>query len=255
VYVRQIVDKIGSILDLFTFDKSEWGVTEISRELDIPKSSVSELMTSMALQGLVERIPPGRYRLGWRWFSVNQVLLDSNALIKEGRSILHEMAERHGESCHLSVFERSEAVLIEKAQASLTTQILMSKVGTKLPLHASASGKLMLAFMQPADLEKAIPENGLMAYSPKTILSTEVLMRNIEGIRMTGVAVDNEEFVLGLSSIAAPVHNSHGKMIAALGFSMPAHRLAEQLEQFMLITKQCASRLSARLGFTTSGFR
>lgn len=253
--MRQIVDKVGAILALFTFDKSEWGVTEISRELDIPKSSVSELMTSMALQGLVERIPPGRYRLGWRWFSVNQVLMESNALIKEGRTILHEMADRHGESAVLAVFERTEAILIEKAQASLTTQILMSRVGSKLPLHSTASGKLMLAFMSPAEIEKRLTPESLIAYSPKTILSVDVLMRNIEGIRLTGIAIDAEEHVLGLSSLAAPVHNAHGKVIAALGFAMPSHRLSEQLDQFVLITKQCASRLSARLGFSPSGLR
>lgn len=253
--MRQIVDKIGAILNLYTFDKSEWGVTEVSRELDIPKSSVSELMTSMALQGLVERVPPGRYRLGWRWFSVNQILLDSSQLIKEGRTILYEMAERHGESCHLSVYERTEAVLIEKAQANLTTQILMSKVGTKFPLHATASGKLMLAFMQPADMDGLLGSDPMMAFSPKTILSKDVLKRNLEGIRIAGAAVDSEEFVLGLSSIAAPVYNAHGKMIAALGFSMPSQRLAENLEQFTLITKQCSARLSGRIGYSSNGLR
>ncbi len=251
--MRQIVDKIGAILDLYTFDKSEWGVTEVSRELDIPKSSVSELMTSMANQGLVERIPPGRYRLGWRWFSVNQVLLDSSTLLKEGRQILHEMAERHGESCHLAVFERTEAVLVEKAQASLTTQILMSKVGSKFPAHATASGKLLLANLGAVDVERFLPPDGLMAYSPKTILSVDTLKEQLVQVRANGLAVDHEEFILGLSSVAAPVFNAHGKLVAALSFSMPAHRLIEQSDQFGLIIKQCAARLSTRLGYTLSG--
>jgi IclR family transcriptional regulator, KDG regulon repressor len=253
--VRQIVDKIGSILQLYTFDKNEWGVTEVSRELGIPKSSVSELMTSMASQGLIERVPPGRYRLGWRWFSVNQVLLDSSLVLKEGRLVLNEMAERYGESCHLTVFERFEAILVEKAQANLTTQILMSKVGTKLPVHATASGKLLIAHQPWADFEKAIPVSGLDVLSPHTITSPETLMAELETVRRAGVAFDREEYILGLSSIAAPVMNAHGKLVAALGISMPAHRLAEQGEQFTLICKQSAARLSSRLGYTVGGLR
>lgn len=253
--MRQIVDKIGAILQLYSFEKTEWGVTEISRELNIPKSSVSELMTSLASQGLVERIPPGRYRLGWRWFSVNQVLLDSSALVREGKVILNEMAERHGESCHLTVFERFEVVLVERVQASLTTQILMSKVGTKMPVHATASGKMMLAHHAWPDVEKHLALDQLQAFSPKTITAPETLKRNVDWARQSGVAVDHEEFILGLSSVASPVVNAHGKVVAAVGFSMPTHKLNEQLDQFCLITRQSAARLSTRLGHTAGSVR
>ena len=133
VRVRQIVDRIGAILALYSFEQPEWGVSEIGARLGLPKSSVSELLASLAAQGIVERTPRGRYRLGWRLFELNHVLLESKPLVREARRGMQELVERHGESSHLMVLDRHQAVIVEKVQATLATQILMSRVGLRLP--------------------------------------------------------------------------------------------------------------------------
>ncbi len=125
--MRQIVDRIGAILALYSFDHPEWGVSAIGVRLGLPKSSVSELLASLAAQGIVERTPRGRYRLGWRLFELNHVLLESKPLVREARRAMQELVERHGESSHLMVLDRHQAVIVEKVQATLATQILMSR--------------------------------------------------------------------------------------------------------------------------------
>ena len=81
--MRQIVDRIGAILSLYSFERPEWGVSELAGRLALPKSTVSELLASLSGQGFVERTPRGRYRLGWRLFELNHVLLESTPLVRE----------------------------------------------------------------------------------------------------------------------------------------------------------------------------
>src|SRR5512138_3051159 len=148
--MRQIVDKIGTILSLYSFERPELVVTELAGELSWPKSTISESLASLARQGFLERTRRGRFRLGWRFFGLNQVLLESTPLVRESRRAMQELVERHGESSHLMVLERHQAVIVEKVQASLAMQILMSRVGLRLPAHCSACGKLLLALL-PSD--------------------------------------------------------------------------------------------------------
>ncbi|MBN9425431.1 MAG: IclR family transcriptional regulator [Burkholderiales bacterium] len=247
--MRQIVDKIGAILSRYSFERSEWGVTELAIELAWPKSTVSEILSSLAAQGFVERTPRGRFRLGWRFFELNQVLLESTPLVRESRRVMQELVERHGESSHLMVLERHQAVIVEKVQASLAMQILMSRVGLRLPAHCSACGKMLLA-CRPWDEVRIMFDNvELVPFTPNTLTTLDALERELDQIRRADLAFDREEIVPGLTCLAAPVRNDEGKVIASISVSIPTYRFAGGEAGFADMVRNAALRISRRLGF------
>lgn len=247
--MRQIVDRVGSILSLYSFDRPEWGVSEIAASLSLAKSTVSELLSSLASQGIVERTPKARYRLGWRLFELNQVLLESTPLVRESRRAMQELVERHGESSHLMVLERNEAVIVEKVQATLATQILMSRVGLRLPAHCSACGKLLLAYRAWADVERMFEQVELEQLTPATIRDLPSLQAELARIRERGVAFDREEIVPGLSCVAAPIRDDRGAVIAGISLSVPTYRFTGDEDGYVQMIVATAQRISRRLGF------
>lgn len=246
--MRQIVDRIGAILSLYSFERPEWGVTEIAARLALAKSTVSELLASLSAQGVVERTPRGRYRLGWRIFELNHVLLESTPLVRESRRAMQELVERHGESSHMMVLERNEAVIVEKVQATLATQILMSRVGLRLPAHCSACGKLLLAFRPGDEVRKSFDHIELTRFTPATITDLERLQRELADARLRGVAFDREEIVPGLSCVAAPIIDESGDVIAAISLSVPTYRFRGEEDGYAQMIAGVAQRISRRLG-------
>jgi DNA-binding IclR family transcriptional regulator len=247
--MRQIVDRIGAILALYSFERPEWGVSEIAGELALAKSTVSELLASLSSQGMVERTPRGRYRLGWRLFELNHVLLESTPLVRESRRAMQELVERHGESSHLMVLERHQAVIVEKVQATLATQILMSRVGLRLPAHCSSCGKLLLALRPWAEVERVFDQVELDRFTPATITDLATLRRELAEIRERGLAWDREEIVPGLSCLAAPVRDASGEAIAAISLSVPTYRFTGDEAGYAQMIANTALRISRRLGF------
>lgn len=246
--MRQIVDRIGAILSLYSFDRPEWGVTEIATRLSLAKSTVSELLASLSAQGVVERTPRGRYRLGWRIFELNHVLLESTPLVRESRRAMQELVERHGESSHMMVLERNEAVIVEKVQATLATQILMSRVGLRLPAHCSACGKLLLAFRPWDEVCKSFDNVELRSFTPATITDLERLRTELADARARGLAYDREEIVPGLSCVAAPISDESGEVIAAISLSVPTYRFRGEEDGYAQMIAGVAQRISRRLG-------
>lgn len=247
--MRQIVDRVGSILSLYSFERPEWGVSEIAVKLSLAKSTISELLASLASQGIVERLPKGRYRLGWRLFELNQVLLESTPLVRESRRAMQELVERHGESSHLMVLERNEAVIVEKVQATLATQILMSRVGLRLPAHCSACGKLLLAYRSWAEVERMFDQVELRRLTPATIGDLQTLRDELARIRERGLAFDREEIIPGLSCIAAPIRDARGDAIAGISLSVPTYRFGGEEDSYAQMIAATALRISRRLGF------
>ncbi|HPU51096.1 MAG TPA: IclR family transcriptional regulator [Burkholderiaceae bacterium] len=248
--MRQIVDRIGSILALYSFEQPEWGVSAIGVRLGLPKSSVSELLSSLAAQGFVERTPRGRYRLGWRLFELNHVLLESKPLVREARRAMQELVERHGESSHLMVLDRHQAVIVEKVQATLATQILMSRVGLRLPAHCSACGKLLLAWRPWTEVSQMFEQIELIRFTPATLTDLEALERELKTIRHAGVAFDHEEIVPGLSCVAAPVRDATGEPVAGISLSVPTYRFIGGEDAYVRLIANTAWRISCRLGYS-----
>src|ERR687885_1400111 len=111
--MSQTLKKAIQVLDLFSFERPEWGVSEVARALELPKSTTSELISSLADQRLLARVAKGRYRLGWRLFELSQTLLDTTEFRIEARRVMTELVECWKETTHMAVLDGVQAVYIE----------------------------------------------------------------------------------------------------------------------------------------------
>ena len=243
------VCKAGKVLNLFSFKQPEWGVTDVAKTLAIPKSSASDIMASLADQGLLNRMDGGRYRLGWRLFELSQILLENTEFRTEARKAMQEVVERWGETTHLAVLEGAQAVYVEKMQTPAAVRILLSRVGARLPAHFSAVGKVLLAHQEWSRVSRLLQDQGLHAFTPNTITSFDRLASELEQVRKQGYAYDHEEVAIGLCCVAAPIRNLDGRVIAAISLSVPAYRFCPQQDNYTAIILNTARRISENLGY------
>ena len=241
---RLTIEKTGCVLDLFSVERPEWGVSEAAARLALPKSTVCELLGSLTQQGLLRRTSRGRYRLGWRLFELGQTLLDTTEFRTEARRVMRELVERWGETAHLAVLDGVEAVYLEKMQPVPAVRILISRTGARLPAYCTGVGKVLLAHEDWEDVSVQIAEAEMMALTPNTTLNVEDLAEELAKIRQRGYAYDHEENSIGLCCAAAPIRDSTGEVVAAMSLSVPAFRFYPDEGHYAAVIVEAAQRVS-----------
>jgi DNA-binding IclR family transcriptional regulator len=229
---QQVVWKVARLLDLFTPERPEWRVGEVAEALEVPKTTASELMTTLAEQRLLRRTESGRYRLGWRLFELSQNLLDTTEFRTAAQKVIEELVERLGETVHLAVLDNMQAVYIEKQQPTPAVKIPASRVGARLHAHCTGVGKLLLSDCEWEPVRQALKHHGMPAFTPNSIVTSEELYEELQRIRERGYSFDNEETLQGLRCVAAPVQDADGQIIAALSVSAPAFRYEDREEEY-----------------------
>jgi IclR family KDG regulon transcriptional repressor len=243
------IKKATQVLDLFSLERPEWGVGEVARALELPKSTTSELMSSLADQRLLSRMAiKGRYRLGWRLFELSQTLLDTTEFRTEARRVMEELMRRWKETMHLAVLDGVQAVYIEKLQPVPAVKIRITRAGARLPAHSSGVGKVLLAHSEWEYVAERLEDQGLPELTPNTITTLDALADELERVRELGHACDHEETLIGLCCVAAPIYDSEGTIIAAISFSVPAYRFFPQKSEYTEAIIDAARRISENAG-------
>ncbi|MCE7005014.1 IclR family transcriptional regulator [Kibdelosporangium philippinense] len=243
----QSVDRALAILDILAI-RGEAGVTEIAAELDVHKSTAFRLIGALEQRRLVEQVAErGKYRLGFgivRLAGATTARLD---LPRESQPVCERLANELDETVNVAVLDSGQATNIIQVYgtAAVTTR---NWIGQRTPLHATSSGKVLLAWADEDQLTTAM--DTLERYTPATITSRSKLLSELDLIRDRGWSSTNEELEIGLNAIAAPVRGSSGEVIAAVSVSGPAYRLT--VESFATVAeKLCigAAEISSRVGY------
>lgn len=248
-YRIQAIERAVAILNAFTADEAELGVTELAERLGLHKSTVHRFMVNLDAAGLVERnARTGRYRLGMRIFELGGLVKQRMNLWDEALPFLESLVRDSGETGHLAVLDGGEAIYIERVEARRALRV-PAAIGRGYPVHATNLGKVLLADLPSERVEEIIAERGLAAYTPNTITDPQALEAELVRIRECGYAVDNEEYDEGLRCIGAPVRDHSGGVVAALGIGGPATRITPaRVEQLSTLVMAAAAGLSRRLG-------
>ena len=247
--VIRSVKKAMELLDLFTEERPEWGVTELAQALGLPKATVHGLLCSLVEGGVLHRLPSGRYRLGWRIPLLNRVLMESVPLRLEARPRMARLAELYGETVHLAVLERGRVLYLEKQQGNRAIQVNITGVGAYLYAHASALGKVLLSGLSEKEVIAVVRTHGLPALTPNTITTLEELLSELRGVRERGYAYALEEYLPDLCCVAAPIRDHTGEVIAALSFSVPKYRFLEMKQAYRNVIVEAAKEISEALGY------
>ncbi|MFC4003850.1 IclR family transcriptional regulator [Prauserella oleivorans] len=211
------------ILDAFAGSQEEQTITGICRKTDLPPSTVHRMLATMVDWGGVERTGRGRYRLGLKFWKLGSQVPQARQLRDIALPFLEDLYEATHEVVHLGVRDGLDLLYVEKISGRRSVQA-MSGVGRRLPLYATGPGKVLLAHGGTELLDDVIA-HGLVRRTEYTITDPAQLRRALAEVRKTGVAVSRNEASMGTASVAAPIRDSTGTVVASVSVVMPDDRI------------------------------
>lgn len=244
----QSVDRAISILETLAL-QGEMGVTELAAALGVHKSTAFRLAAALEHRGLIEQTRErGRYRLGFGLLRLAGTTGAQMDLTQQSRPVCLRLADEVGETVNIAVLDGASAVNVDQVlgPSSITTH---NWVGQRTPLHATSSGKVLLAHL-PADRLESLLAGGLESYTPRTVTDPDALRRQLEQIRVEGYGYTVEELEPGLSAVAAPIRGQGGRVTAAVSASGPSFRLSEErIPAVAESVRRAAAEISRLTGF------
>lgn len=243
------VERALQILGCFDDEHPERGISEIAQAVQLHKATTHRIVSTLLSFGFMERADDGqRYRLGMRLAQLGYMVIHRQDLRREAVPYMRDLADRLGETCDLCVYDRGQVLYLEVIQANHALTIAAS-VGRSLPVHATASGKVLLAYLPETERERLLAQP-LAMHTDHTLTCPEDLRRQLEDVRRSGYAVDDEELEVGIRAVSAPVRNRDGKVVAAMSIAGPATRLTqERVPQIAQDLAATAANLSRRMGW------
>ncbi|KKB39135.1 IclR family transcriptional regulator [Bacillus thermotolerans] len=247
--VVKSVARALDIIELVSSSKQGMGVSEISRQMDINKSSVFRILSTLSQYGYIEQNEETeKYRLGYRFLHISSKLLDSIDVRAEALPILKELESETNEVVHLVVYDQGEVVYIEKLDGDETLR-MHSKVGKRAPVHCTSVGKAIMAYLPREEVQSIIERKGLPAHTAHTIVEKEILLNELDEVKKKGYAFDLDENEEGIRCVAAPVFDHTGAVAAAVSISGPTMRMTDdRLRVLSERMVRAGQAISERLG-------
>lgn len=245
--VLQSVQNGMRILQLFTQEKPVWGVTEISKALQIHKSSVSRLISDLAAEGFLQK-EQNKYCLGYSLLYLSGVVTTHLEIQREAKEPLKELVEHLGETAHIAVLEGTGITYVTKIECKNPVELL-SSIGWKNPVSCTSSGKVLLAY-QREEVIQQVMDSGLPKEGPNSVVRPEVLRKQLKEITKRGYSVCIDELHEDAVSIAAPIRDYTGEVVAAVSIVGTTERVRmDKIEQFIEAIIQTGNEISLNLGF------
>lgn len=249
-FIVKSVAKALAIVGLLAEKQRDMSLAEIAAEFQLPKSTVYGLLATMKEAGYIHQSAVSdNYRLGVRFFEIGNIVANNWDVRRAAEPFIRQLVNQIEETVHLAVLVDGEVLYIDKRESNQSIRIV-SQVGARLPAHCTGVGKVLLAYLEPEEVERIIHAKGLKAYTRNTITDVHQLKAELERIRQQGYAIDNEEIMPSLYCIAAPIRDLRGKVTAGLSISGPVNRITgEKFEKIRDSVVQTAEKISRELGY------
>jgi IclR family KDG regulon transcriptional repressor len=245
-----------AILDTFSIVEPELGVREIARRTGITSSTIGRICSALHDAGVLSQNPENRkYRIGpkvlqWAWVFEQTVNLRDIVL-----PVMEELRGITKETISLYIVQGHHRMCIEWLRSPHSMRY-DTRPGELMPLHCGAGGKALLAHLNDERREIALQPENLISYTDSSITNRSEIERELEKIREQGFAISQGEFVEGVVSIASPICDSDGKVIAAISISGPRARIKEhECEQYSRLILEAAQKISLELGCEQIGYK
>lgn len=231
-------------------EREDQTLAELVRAVGLPRTTIFHQLNTLEALGLIRRAPSGRgYRLGLKLFELGSRALRQIDIREIARPYLRHLVGLHEETAHLGTLDAggTELVCIEKVDSPQAVKVGLW-VGAKLPLHATSSGKVVLATLSRRRLD-AYLEHPLRQYTDSTITGPAALRAELTRIRVLGYAKDDGEFEPGVSGVAAPVRDGGGTVAATVSVTAPTSRLTARTRNHIARSiAEAAHAISRQLG-------
>ena len=245
------VPAVWRALDILEYlgDHGEASFAEICPRLDIPKSSVYQILGTLQARGYVRKIGNSqKLFLGFKLVALGTQTVSKLDIRAEAMPFLNELNAKTTMTCHLSILDGFDGVYLIKVESSHLIR-MNSYEGKRLPLHSTATGKALLAWLDPKRMETLLKRISLPPLTGKTLTKVADLKRNLEAVRKRGWAYDDRENEAHIRGIAAPILNFRGEVIAAISLAGLATQIhSDNLLALSELVKSTAHNISAQLG-------
>lgn len=215
----QSVQRAIDIINCFDSNHPKLTLGEISSMLDLNKSTVHGILSTLYKNDFVRQTPSGHYTLGSYFIrKLGASDISIRSLLKEKALMgMNRIADKYGVSCGLFMLELGDLVLVNRIQPHNETYTVTTYSTYIQPLYCTASGKLLLASMDEQSLNEYLEVNPLTPRTEKTISTREGLLEALEAIRREGYGVENEELGQGVYALSAPIYNEKDQLLATVG--------------------------------------
>ena len=249
-YPIKVLDKSLFILETLLQHSSSMSIMEISKKLKIYPSTIHRILNTLKYRGYVEQNPVNqKYRLGLKLVELGMSRYHQIDLVKEAHPFLKELVNQCNETVQLGILDQEEVLYIAKEDCPRTIR-MVSQVGRRAPLHSTALGKILLAYLPKKEKEGIIAHKNFSCFTEHTITEKKELEKELDKVKKQGFALDREENEKEIYCIAAPIRDYSGEVVAALSISSLSYRIntnqQEDLKKFLL---QISIKISIRLGY------
>jgi IclR family transcriptional regulator, KDG regulon repressor len=246
------VKRAFDILDLFIGGAQSVSKPEIASRLGLPRTTVHEQVQTLLASGYLEQDAnlPGRFTLGFRAFELGSIYASRLDPSQECLRAAREVSTSCDETVQMAVRDGRDVVFIIRVDSSRTLR-LVSAVGSRLPAHCTAVGKMLLSALSDQELTSLYKRHGrLLGMTSRSITSVKRLLEELSRIRQHGYAYDDCESNEDARCVAAPVYDRDGSAYAAMSISVPATRMdLRRKTELAEVVRAGAKKLSRRLGY------
>ncbi len=248
----QSIERALDLLEQICTERSGLGITELSAQTELSKSTVHRLCGTLYDRGYLDKTEDSRYKVGLKLIEVVSYYINSLELQTEARPYLRAISSKLNLTAHLGVLDGDEVVYVEKMDMFSGIK-LYSQIGFRVPAYCSSLGKCLLSRFSAEALEAALSNCNFEAFTEATTTSIAALKSELVGVRQRGWAIDNGEYDRELRCISAPIYDYRGEIIAAISASGSTDTLTnERIDAVAAYVKSIAEKLSQEMGFPVS---
>jgi IclR family transcriptional regulator, pca regulon regulatory protein len=239
------------ILALFTTERPSLNLTKIVTATQLTKSTAFRMISTLELLGYLERDPETNYyRPGLKVLQLGFTALNSLELAQIAQSYLKSLSDVTGETTNMAIRDGADIIYVAR---NATQQIIGVNVqrGSRAPVYCTSMGKAQLIDLSREELFDLLGDGPYLKQGPNTITSLDALEAELDLVRQNGYAINDEELAFGLRSVAAPIRNLEGEVVAAINISFPGGRLSRKEIEVNMAPKivDTASQISISMGF------
>ena len=245
----QALDKALDVIDCMGAAGRPLGVSDLARRTGHSKATVHHVLATLLARRYVLQDPyTSLYRLGWSFYELGTSVVRDVEFTRAARPFLDRLAAETGESILLGILDDDAVLYLDRGESPRGFR-MVANAGRRGPLHATASGKVLLAFASDAQLVERVLGGPLPQLTPSTVTDPAVLRRQLATVRAHGYAVCRQEREVGLSSIAVPLRNYTGMVVGTLALASPAQRLTKAtLPSYLASLQGTAHEIEIHIG-------
>ena len=217
--------RLFALLEVVASKDQFFSLQGLAEATDIPKPTLHRMLQQLENAGLLERSGDSRqYGTGVRLRKLAENLLLNDTFHGARHGVLRSLVNEVGESCNLTALSGSEVMYLDRVETPAPLRFYLHS-GSRVPVHCSASGKLFLADMTPAQRQRLLAHAPLEVFTPKTLIDLDALEEEIKQVKRQGFALDNEEYLPGLLCVAVLVPSASGRSNLCVAVQAPIMRL------------------------------